>query len=930
MKSRIFRCGIIGLAVMLMLSVSALATFNPADYEGARWVPGRIIIEFDDVYGVMVPQASSDGVVQFGIPTIDELNQQYGVHSVRDILQGLILNHVNYLPDLSRTFVFDLSPSADIMEVCRKYNELPGVHYAEPDLMRQVDVVPNDPMYGSQWALPLIGAPEAWDITRGSREVLITCLDIGVDWDHEDLIGNIWANPGEDLDQDEWVGYGFPGIVGDIDDINGIDDDQNGKIDDFYGWDFINGVPQQAYPGEDWLTEDNDPSELGVSPHGTHTTGLTIATTNNGIGIAGVNWNARIMANRVGYIANDMNGYMVNSAIVPAIYYAINNGADIISMSYGSPAQSQSENTALQTAWANGLALFGSAGNDNNQGLRYPACYPNVISVAATDNQDHKASYSSYGTWVDISAPGGDFSPGMLSTLPGNQYGEESGTSMASPQCAGAAGLVWAAFPDSSNAFITEALMDYSYDIDPLNPTYAGLLGAGRVDLVILFSHFFPRLTIYENPFVNDASGNNDGRADPVETVQLIITLENDGDWQSATNVQAILRCPGDSHIIITDSTSTYGSIPAGFQVNNGSSPFAFTVSSSLSHPYWANFQLALTSTNHGYSTTMDFQLRIGRPDLLLVDDDGGSSYDNFYEADLSSIAYHDVWDVHNSAEISGIELNRYEYVIWICGNDSTGHTLSSTDQSNIQGFLDSDGNLLLIGQNIDEDISGTPFYSNVLHAQHVAGNGYTRLDGVAGNSISDSASLMLIGGCGPGNGGRSPSKINAINGAEVIYTYENVGGNGGIRYDSGSWKVVYLAFALEAACPYNSPPIPPPATVARTVVLRRVLEWFGMTIDVPEEPESSLPKAFALEGNYPNPFNPSTNIAFLLPVESRVSLKVYNVLGQEVSTVIQDQSFSPGRHVVSFDGENLASGIYFYRVEANRNNLVGKMVLMK
>jgi len=102
------------------------------------------------------------------------------------------------------------------------------------------------------------------------------------------------------------------------------------------------------------------------------------------------------------------------------------------------------------------------------------------------------------------------------------------------------------------------------------------------------------------------------------------------------------------------------------------------------------------------------------------------------------------------------------------------------------------------------------------------------------------------------------------------------------------------------------------------------------MTIDVPEESESPLLKAFALEGNYPNPFNPSTNIAFLLPVESRVSLKVYNVLGQEVSTVIQDQSFSPGRHVVSFDGENLASGIYFYRVEANRNNLVGKMVLMK
>jgi hypothetical protein len=289
-----------------------------------------------------------------------------------------------------------------------------------------------------------------------------------------------------------------------------------------------------------------------------------------------------------------------------------------------------------------------------------------------------------------------------------------------------------------------------------------------------------------------------------------------------------------------------------------------------------------------------------------------------------------DVWDVNAQSEISSIELNRYDYVIWICGDDSTGHTLSANDQSHLQGFFDNGHNLFLVGQNIDEDISGTPFYSNVLHAQHVNGNGYNRLDGVSGDPISDSAALMLVGGCGGGNGNRSPSKINPINGAEAIYTYENVGGNGAIRYDSGSWKLVYMTFAFEAACPYNSPPIPPPPTVARIIVLSRVLQWFGLTVDVPEEYNPPLPNAFAVEGNYPNPFNPTTNIAFQLPTESRVSLKVYNVIGQEVAILLQDQHLSPGRHVVSFDGGNLASGIYFYRVTANENSAVGKMVLMK
>jgi len=913
----------------LFLAGSAMAVFDARDYAGELWQPGKIIIEFDKMYGRMVPR-ETDGVMQFGIPVIDALNVHYGVYKITDILQGQILNHLENPPDLSRCFVFDLDHGADVMEVCADYSALPGVLYAEPDVMRPVDVIPNDALFGSQWALTTIGAPEAWDITRGSRDILITCIDQGVDWDHVDLIGNIWVNPDEDLDHDEWVGWsGFPGVVGDIDDLNSQDDGQNGYVDDFYGWDFIAGVSTPGYPGEDVTVPDNNPEELHIAQyaHGTHTTGLTIATTNNAIGIAGTNWDARIMCLRAGYVSNQGNGYIVPSASIPAIYYAANNGAKIINMSYGSPSQNSAENNAIQYAWGAGLLVFASAGNENNQVLHYPACYNNVMSVAATNNTDHKASYSSFGTWVDISAPGGDFSPGMISTLPGNAYGEESGTSMASPQCAGAAGLVWTAFPTQTNAWIAQALRDYSFDIDPLNPTYAGLLGAGRVDLVILFSNFFPRLTVSGTPFVNDASGNNDNRADPGESVTLTVTLLNDADWQDATNVQATLRCPGDPYITITDSASNYGSIPAGQEVHNGSDPFDFSVSSSVPRPYWANFQVHLTSNNYGFSAVLDFQLRIGRPALLLVDDDGVSTYDVFYQNDLDAIdVVHDVWDVNALDEIPSAELNRYHYVIWMCGNQSS-NTLTANDQNHLTSFLGLGGNrgLLVVGQNIDEDIQASSFYANYLHAQHVEGAGHFRLSGVAGDPISDDTNLMLIGGCGGGNGTQSPSKINAVGGSTVIYTYDT-GGNGAVRYAGTGWKTAYMAFALEAACPYT---VPPPPTVERSVVLSRVLSWFGMYMDVPEG-EPSVPVTFALEGNYPNPFNPTTDIAFRLPAMSKVTLTVFNILGQEVATIIDGQATAAGRHVVNFDGKDLASGIYFYRLSADQNTAIGKMVLLK
>lgn len=924
------RIGTISLLAILLVCSGVIAEFDTSEYDNCQWLPGRLIIEFDEVYGEM-NFTEVDGVIQFQddnpmLLAVNTLNRDYNVHTCWNILQGLILKPELNPPDLSRVFVFRFNPSADVLEVCAAYCALPGIRSAEPDIMRPVDFTPNDPLFGNQWALEKIGAEQAWDVARSNSDMMICCVDQGVDWDHVDLINNIWVNPGEDLDGDRWIGWAFPGVVGDVDDINNLDDDQNGLIDDFYGWDFVAGVSQPAASGEDPNIPDNDPSEYVGYPHGTHCTGLAVATTNNNIGIAAINWHATILPVRAGYVAQGppMQGYILNSASVPAIYYAVNSGADIISMSYGSGGQNPQERDALEYAWDSGLALYAAAGNDNNQVLHYPACYENVMAVAATDRDDQKTSYSSYGTWVDISSPGGDYNPGLLSTIPNNAYANYSGTSMASPQCAGCAGLLWSVFPNETNSWVNQTLMDYSYDIDPLNPAYVGLLGAGRVDMILVFSQFFPRLTIPSDPLVDDASGNGDGRPDWGETVNLTISLRNDGDWQNATNVEAFLRCPGENRLTITDSTADYGYIAAGFEASNTSDPLTFQVTPTSQRAFYADFELYITADNNGFETTLYFQLRIGRPEVLLVIDDGSDNYGSYYIHDLEYMdVEYDPWDVAELTAVPADELNRYEYVVWICG-DENSNTLTATDRTNLSNFLDNGNRLMLVGQSIDEDIQGTTFYSDYLHAQHAEGVGCIQVNGVGGDPITDGMSLLLGGGSGGGNGNDSPSKINPVGGSSVIWTYEG-GGNCGVRYDSGTWKTVYLSFALEAA---NHEGLG--GTTERWYVISKTLQWLGLPVSVPGSETLTIPSSFALEGNYPNPFNPNTNIAFLLPNMSKVSVKVYNILGQEVATALDGQTMSAGRHVVTFDGTDLSSGIYFYQVTAGDDIATGKMVLMK
>ena len=308
----------------------------------------------------------------------------------------------------------------------------------EPDYWVYAINTPNDPRMIDLWGLQNNGqtggivdkdidAPEAWDQQTGSKDVLVGVVDTGVDRSHQDLAANMWVNPNE--------------VAG-----NGVDDDNNGFVDDVHGWDFYD--------------DDNNPDDGGS--HGTHCAGTIGAVGNNGIGITGVCWNV----NMVGIRFLGPWGGSTSDAI-KSIEYATKIGVDLTSNSWGGGGYSQSLKNAIDEAGMLGIGFVAAAGNDsydNDSSPSYPASYSseNIIAVGAHDHQGNMAWFSQWGsTSVDLFAPGVN----ILSTVPGNAYSSYNGTSMATPHVSGAYALLLATNPNWTVVEAKNALME-SVDLE--------------------------------------------------------------------------------------------------------------------------------------------------------------------------------------------------------------------------------------------------------------------------------------------------------------------------------------------------------------------------------------------------------------------------------------------------------------------------------
>jgi predicted outer membrane repeat protein len=360
------------------------------------------------------------------------------------------------VPELDRVYKLKLELSGDhpLEQIVKALNDSPDVEYAELNHIVTVDASPDDPLFSVQWPLRNTGqmypesgnynhppgvsdadidGPEAWDVDTGSPNVIVAVVDTGVDYNHRDIINRMWTS-------------------------------------------------SQGYHGYDFMNSDNYP--LDDNGHGTHCAGIIAAQGNNGLDIAGVCWNAKIMA--IKFMDSTGSGTYANAAA--AFYYAADNGADIISNSWGKDDYSQTMQDAVNYAYSQGVIVVAAAGNDVQYYFpHYPASMEHVISVAATDSRDKKAAFSNYGSRIDISAPGVDVlslrAAGTSIGTPYNTYTTiASGTSMACPHIAGVLALLLSEYPGLSREEILARLLDSADDISAANPSCSGMLGSGRVN----------------------------------------------------------------------------------------------------------------------------------------------------------------------------------------------------------------------------------------------------------------------------------------------------------------------------------------------------------------------------------------------------------------------------------------------------------------
>lgn len=388
---------------------------------------------------------------------------------------------------LCKTFKICFPDPQYVDEIIKALYQTGFIEYAEKVPLLKPAYDTNDPSFSKQWSLQKVNANKAWNYSRGSKKVVVAVVDNAVDINHPDLKTNVWVNPNE-----------IPG--------NGKDDDKDGYIDDINGWDVADN--------------DNDPTPPQSSvAHGTHTGGIIAAVSDNNLGISSLSFGISLMAVK----ANKNSGAGSSSDIFKGFTYAADAGADVISLSWSGTGSSQTDQNVINYAYSKGVVLVAAAGNNNSEAKTYPASYPNVISVASSDESDKRSVFSTYGTWVDITAPGSN----IYSTVPGTGYQNMSGTSMACPLVASLCGLMLSLNPALTQAQVENCLKSTSVSIDAINPAYAGKLGAGRINAeaamkcVAAITGFAEETsstdtwTIYPNPanenFVVELNNQQDG-----------------------------------------------------------------------------------------------------------------------------------------------------------------------------------------------------------------------------------------------------------------------------------------------------------------------------------------------------------------------------------------------------------------------------------
>lgn len=837
------------------------------------------------------------------------------------------------LVDLSLIYQIQFSPVIKIEEAIQRIKSSGVVEYAEPLYIHQLDFTPNDPSASAQYQLAKISAYTAWDVWTGDTNVVIGIVDSGTDWDHPDLQANIKYNYADTID--------------------GLDNDSDGFIDNFRGWDVSEN--------------DNDPMVVS-EPHGSHVSGCADAVTNNSIGVAAPAYNCKFLPVKSSLDASTGsidNGY-------DGIVYAADHGVSVINCSWGGGGFSQFEQDIINYATYNkNVLVVAAAGNNGQDIIHYPSSYENVISVAATTETDSKAGFSNYNSSVDVCAPGQN----ILSTLFDNTYASWDGTSMASPIAAGCAAMIKSRFPSLNALQVGEQLRvtcDNIYGVSG-NGAYLGKLGNGRVNLfkavtdslspgvidkknditdgndnvfiagdtLTIVSHFENLLRATSNltcsltstnPYVQILQGNF--------IAGVLNTLDTISNFSTSYRVVLLPSAPVNTEVEfrVTLTDGTWNDI-FGFTViinvdyiNIAVNHVASSISSKSMIGYNQTGQLQGLGFTYKNSPTIlyDMGFMVGVQNRQVSDNvrGDGTSYDSDFApyikvsslvpGTISDFDVNGVFKDNGSTSSSPLDLivTQHAYA-WVSAPDDNYIMVQYNIKNNSVNTLNnlyagifadwdiplysddkcSTDNLRRLGYVWSTDSAG--LYAGVKLLSHTAGFNHYAFDNTAAN-----------GGIDLTNGFSNAEKYTGLSTSRLNAGIATATGNDVLSaVSSGSFNMapgdsVEVAFALIAGKDLAS--IQASADAAQA-------KYDSIFVGI-------LPIGNAIENglyqSFPNPADKELRINLSLKESNFSELSIYNLLGEKVKTVF-DEKITAGSYSVLVDVSKLPSGNYFYRLNS-------------
>ncbi len=484
------------------LPANTAASAAPSISQNSEYWEGCIYLKVKENAKVKLPNFDQQKSKAANYPHLSKLIQQHNIAKIYKPLTRL------KTPFFDNVYKIEFTNKKQVEQLQTQLKELDFVEYSEKFPVFKSNAIPNDPAVKNNhlWFLETVKAYDAWDIAQGSSDVVVAVVDDAVKITHEDLKGSVWINKNEISN-------------------NGIDDDNNGYVDDRVGWDGAHN--------------DNNPNPVSNASqyymgHGTHVAGTAAAQTNNGRGIASIAHNVKLMACKS---SNNVGLY----GVFEALEYAIVNNADVINCSWGGKNGSTILEELVAEAVKRDIILVAAAGNENTSLPSFPAGYPEVISVASSTKEDKRSNFSNYGTTIDIVAPGSDI---VSCSVEGTtNYFANFGTSMASPNVSSLIALMLSQKPELTPSQVKNCLLSTADNIDAKNPDYKGLLGAGRINALEAVRCAIGENTIIcespKNLVANDITANSallkwgNGNGASKYNIQI---KKGSGEWNTLPN----------------------------------------------------------------------------------------------------------------------------------------------------------------------------------------------------------------------------------------------------------------------------------------------------------------------------------------------------------------------------------------------------------